>query len=190
MGKLIYSGFTSLDGYVADAAGNFEWAPLGEDALAFINVRESRIGTYLFGRRVYETMAVWETPDVIPGSTAAMMDYVAVWQAADKIVYSRTLSEAAAARTRIERSFDPDAVRAIKTAATRDLGVGGAALAAQAIRAGLVDEYHQLIAPVIAGGGTRYLPDDVRVPLELVDQRRFEHGLIYLQYRATNRAPE
>lgn len=186
MAKLIYSGFTSLDGYVADAAGSFEWTALGEDVLAFINVRESRIGTYLFGRRVHETMAVWETPEVIPGRTAAMMDYVPIWRAADKIVYSTTLEAVTTARTRLERTFDPDAVRALKAAAPRDLGVGGAALAAQAIRAGLVDEYHQLIAPVIAGGGTRYLPDDVTVTLELVDQRRFEHGLVYLQYRATS----
>jgi dihydrofolate reductase len=186
MGRLIYSGFTSLDGYVTDAAGNFEWAPLGEDALSLINVRESRIGTYLFGRRVYETMAVWDTPDVIADGTAAMMNYVPIWRAADKIVYSTTLQAPTTARTRLERTFDSGAVRALKADAPRDLAVGGATLASQAIRAGLVDEFHQLVAPVIAGAGMRYLPPDIEVQLELVDERRFDHGLVYLQYRTTH----
>ncbi|HEX4862481.1 MAG TPA: dihydrofolate reductase family protein [Acidimicrobiales bacterium] len=182
--KLLYSAFTSLDGYVADENGNFEWAELDEEVLAFINNRERRVGTYLFGRKVYETMSVWETPEVIPNPNVAMMEYVPIWQATEKVVYSTTLRTVSTARTRLERTFDADAVRELKAGATRDLAVGGPALAAQAIRAGLVDEYHLLVAPIIAGGGNPYLPGQVRVKLELLDERRFDHGLVYLQYRA------
>src|SRR6185369_4981868 len=163
MAKLIYSGFTSLDGYVADEAGNFDWAELGEDLYAVINNRERQIGTYLLGRRMYETMTVWETPDVIPHPTAGMMDFAPIWQAAEKIVYSTTLQTVSTARTRLERKFEADAVRKLKAGATRGIAVGGSTLAAQAIRAGLVDEYHLLIAPVIAGGGNPYLPVKVSV---------------------------
>ncbi len=184
MAKLIYSGFTSLDGYVADETGNFDWAELSEEVFAFINNRERRIGTYLFGRKVYETMAVWETPEVIPDLPAAALEYVPIWQAAEKIVYSTTLQTVSAARTRLERKFDEDAVRELKAGATRDVGIGGPALAAQAIRAGLVDEFNLLIAPIIAGGGNPYLPDKVHVKLELVDERRFENGLIHVRYRS------
>ena len=184
MAKLIYSGFTSLDGYVADEAGNFEWAELDEEVLDYINRRERRVGTYLLGRRMYETMAVWETPDVIPNPTAAMLEFVPIWQAAEKIVYSTTLQTVSMAKTRLERRFDADVVRDLKVGATRDLAVGGPALAAHAIRAGLVDEYHLLIAPVIAGGGNPYLPDKVPVKLELLDERRFDGGLVYVQYGA------
>lgn len=185
MAKLIYSAFTSLDGYVADANGNFDWAELDEEVFAVINDRERRNGTYLLGRRMYETMAVWETPDVIPDPTSAMLEYLPIWQAADKIVYSTTLQSVSAANTRLERTFDADAVRELKAGATRDIGVGGPALAAQAIRAGLVDEFHLLVAPIIAGGGNPYLPDQVPMKLELLDERRFDHGLVYLQYRAS-----
>lgn len=186
MAKLIYSAFTSLDGYVADETGNFEWAELDEEVHALINDRERQNGTYLFGRKVYETMAVWETPEVIPNPTKGMLEYVPIWQAAEKIVYSTTLQRVSTAKTRLERKFDADAVRKLKAGATRNIGVGGPTLAAHAIRAGLVDEYHVLIAPVIAGGGNPYLPDKVRVKLELLDERKFANGLVYVRYRAAN----
>jgi dihydrofolate reductase len=184
MAKLIYSAFTSLDGYVADENGNFNWAELNEEVYAYINSRERQIGTYLFGRKVYETMAVWETPDVIPHRTAAMLEYAPIWQAAEKIVYSTTLQTVSTARTRLERKFEADVVSELKTRATRDLAVGGPALAAHAIRAGLVDEYHLLIAPIIAGSGNPYLPGKVQVKLELLGERRFDNGLVYVWYRA------
>src|SRR6185369_4709919 len=163
MAKLIYDAFTSLDGYVADENGNFNWAELDEEVYAFINRRERQIGTYLFGRKMYETMAVWETPDLIPHLPAAALEYAPIWQAAEKIVYSTTLQTVSTARTRLERKFEADAVRKLKAGATRGIAVGGSTLAAQAIRAGLVDEYHLLIAPVIAGGGNPYLPVKVSV---------------------------
>ena len=184
MAKLIYSAFTSLDGYVADETGNFEWAELDEEIFTFINNRERRVGTYLFGRKMYETMAVWETPDVIPDPTPAMLEFVPIWQAAEKIVYSTTLETVSMANARLERKFEPDVVRKLKAGATRDIAMGGPTLAAHAIRAGLVDEYNLLIAPIIAGSGNPYLPDNVRVKLELVDERRFDNGLIHVQYRA------
>ena len=184
MAKLIYSGFTSLDGYVADETGNFHWAELDEEVHAFINSRERRVGTYLLGRRMYETMAVWEMPDVIAHLPAAALAFTPIWQAAEKIVYSTTLQSVSMAKARLEQTFEVDAIRELKAGATRDVAVGGAALAAHAIRAGLVDEFHILVAPIVAGGGNPYLPGDVRVPLELLDERRFNHGLVYLQYRA------
>lgn len=182
MAKMIYSAMTSLDGYVADEDGNFEWAELDEEVLAYINERERQNGTYLFGRKVYETMSVWETPDVIP-MTGVALEYVPIWQAAEKIVYSTTLQTVSTAKTRIERKFDADAVRELKERATRNIGVGGPGLAAHAIRAGLVDEFHLLIAPVVAGSGNPYLPGNVALKLELLDERRFGNGLVYLQYR-------
>jgi dihydrofolate reductase len=184
MAKLIYSAFTSLDGYVADENGNFDWAELGEEVYAFINDRESQNGTYLFGRKMYETMAVWERPDVIPHLPATALEYAPIWQAAEKIVYSTTLQTVSTAKTRLERKFDADVVRELKVGATRDVAVGGPALAAHAIRAGLVDEYHLLIAPIIAGSGNPYLPVKVRVKLELLDERRFDNSLVYVRYRA------
>jgi dihydrofolate reductase len=183
MAKLIYSAFTSLDGYVADETGNFEWAELDDEVFAFINNRERQNGTYLFGRKMYETMAVWETPEVIP-LTGAGLEFTPIWQAAEKIVYSTTLQTVSTANTRLERTFDADLVREIKARATRRVSVGGPALAAHAIRAGLVDEYHLLVAPVIAGGGNPYLPGDVAVKLELLDERRFDNGLVSLRYQA------
>ena len=183
MAKLIYSAFTSLDGYVADETGNFEWAELDEEIQAFINDRERRVSTYLFGRKVYETMAVWETPEEIPHPNAVMLEYVPIWQAAEKIVYSTTLQAVSAPKTRLERRFDADVVRELKAGATRDIAVGGPALAAHAIRAGVVDEFHLLIAPMIAGGGNPYLPGKVRVKLEHLGERKFNHGLVYAFYR-------
>jgi dihydrofolate reductase len=171
MAKLICDAGTSLDGYVADEAGNFDWAVPDEEMQAFVNDRERRVGTYLFGRKMYETMAVWETPEMLPHLTPAMLEYAPIWQAAEKIVYSTTLQTVSTAKTRIERRFDPDMVRELKAGATRDIAVGGPTLAAHAIRAGLVDEYRLLIAPIIAGGGNPYLPGKVAVKLELLDER-------------------
>jgi dihydrofolate reductase len=157
MAKLIYDAFTSLDGYVADEAGNFDWAELLDaEVFAFINSREKQIGTYLFGRKMYETMAVWETPDVLRHLTAAALEYAPIWQAAEKIVFSTTLQTVSTAKTRLERRFEADVVRELKAGATRDIAVGGPTLAAHAIRAGLVDEYHLLIAPIIAGSGNTF----------------------------------
>ena len=184
MAKLIYDAFTSLDGYVADEASNFDWAELGEEVHAFINSREKQIGTYHFGRKMYETMAVWETPDVLRHLKAAALEYAPIWQAAEKIVYSTTLQTVSTAKTRLERRFEADVVRELKAGATRDIAVGGPTLAAHAIRAGLVDEYDLLIAPIIAGGGNPYLPGKVKVKLELLDERRFDNGVVHVRYRA------
>jgi len=184
MAKLIYAAFTSLDGYVADETGNFDWAELDEEVHAFINNRERQKGTYLFGRKMYETMAVWETPDVFPHRTAAVLEFAPIWQAAEKIVYSTTLQTVSTAKTRLDRKFEVDVVRELKAGATRSVAVGGPALAAHAIRAGLVDEYHLLIAPIIAGSGNPYLPGKVAVKLELLDERRFDNGMVHVRYRA------
>jgi dihydrofolate reductase len=190
MAKLIYSGITSLDGYIADASGNFDWAAPDLQVHAFINDLERPIGTYLYGRRMYETMVFWETADTLPDPPAAVRDYTSIWQAADKVVYSATLGATSSARTRLERTFDPDAVRQLKADATRDLSIGGSHLAAHAIAAGLVDEYHVFVTPVIIGGGTPFLPDRVRVQLELLDEQRFDGGVVHLHYRAASTAPE
>jgi len=183
MAKLIYSAITSLDGYVADENGNFDWAAPDEEVHAFVNDLERPVGTYLYGRRMYETMRVWESmprddqPD-------AVRDFAEIWRAADKIIYSKTLEEVSSARTRLERDFDPDAVRAMKAVTDADISVGGPDLAAQAIAADLVDEYHLFLTPVVVGGGTRSLPNDVRLQLELLDERRFDSGVVYLCYRS------
>jgi dihydrofolate reductase len=182
MTKLIYSSIGSLDGYVADEHGNFGWAAPDEEVHAFVNDLERPVGTYLYGRRMYRVMVAWETPEAFADQSSVMLDYAQIWQAADKIVYSRTLEAVASTRTRIERDFDPDAVRQLKESADRNISVGGPELAAQAIRAGLVDEYHLFVAPVVVGGGTRALPDGVHVELELVDERRFARGFVYLHY--------
>jgi dihydrofolate reductase len=150
---------------------------------AFVNDLERPVGTYLYGRRMYETMVYWENPPDVAERQSVAHDFAAIWQAADKIVYSRTLQTASSARTRIERAFDPEAVRQLKATAARDLAVGGADLAAQAIAAGLVDEYHLFLVPVVVGSGKRALPDDVRLDLELLDERRFRNGTVYLRYR-------
>ena len=184
MAKLIYSLLTSLDGYVADETGNFDWAEPDEEVHSFINSLQRQIGTYLFGRKMYETMAVWETPDVLPPLMPVILEYAAIWQSAEKIVYSTTLQTVSTARTRIERRFDPDGVRELKAEATRDVAIAGPALAAHAIRAGLVDEYHLLIAPIIVGGGNPFLPGKVPVKLELLDERRFDNGMVHVRYRA------
>jgi dihydrofolate reductase len=180
VGKLVYSMIASLDGYVADASGNFDWAAPDEEVHAFVNDLERPVGTYLYGRRMYEVMAAWET---VADRQPVMRDFADIWRSADKIVYSRTLDAAPTAKTRIEPSFDPDAVRRLKESTERDISVGGPGLAAHAIAAGLVDEYHALLTPVVVGGGTRALPDGVHLSLELLDERRFSSGVVYLRYR-------
>ena len=184
MARLIYSAIGSLDGYVEDASGKFEWAAPDEEVHAFVNELERPIGTYLYGRRMYETMVLWETVDPDGDWPAVAREFAAIWQAAEKVVYSRTLAEPASARTRIERDFDPDTVRQLKATAARDISVGGPGLAAAALRAGLVDELELFLARVVVGGGLRALPSDLRLQLELVDQRGFPSGMVYLRYRA------
>ncbi len=187
MAKLIYSAIASLDGYVADEAGEFDWAAPDEEVHAFVNELERPAGTYLYGRRMYEVMAPWETMP-LAGEPPAMRDFAEIWRAADKIVYSGTLEAASTARTRIEREFDPDAVRQLKATAGRDLTIGGPELAGQALRAGLVDELQLFLVPVLVGGGKQALPDGVRLELDLVDERRFGDGTVYLRYEMRRRA--
>ena len=183
MAKLIYSAITSLDGYVTDEDGNFNWAAPDEEVHRFINDLERSVGTYLYGRRLYEVMVDWETAHTLADQSPSMQDFAAIWHAADKIVYSRTLDTVSSARTRIERDFDPEAVRQMKASAGRDITMGGANLAAQAIAAGLVDECHLFIVPIMVGGGTQCLPNNVRLKLELLDERRFGSGVVHLRYR-------
>jgi dihydrofolate reductase len=182
MAKLIYSSISSLDGYVADEEGNFDWAMPDEEVHAFVNDLERPVGTYLYGRRMYETMVYWETAHFLDGQTHLEQDFAAIWQAADKIVYSKTLESVSSARTRIERDFDVQAVRQIKAAAGRDLTVGGPNLAGQAIKAGLVDEFHLFVTPVLVGGGKQSLPNNVLLRLRLLDVRRFGNGVVHLHY--------
>ena len=179
---LIYSALTSLDGYVADRDGNFDWAAPDEDVHAFVNDLERPVATYLYGRRMYEVMVAWETMD-LEGEPAPIVDYAGIWRAADKVVYSTTLAEPSSARTRIERTFDPDSIREMKASGDRPMSVGGPTLAAEALRAGLVDECHAFLVPVVVGGGTTWLPDDLHLTLELLDERRFANGTVYLHYR-------
>lgn len=183
MARLIYSAIASLDGYVADEDGNFDWAAPDEEVHAFVNELERPVGTYLYGRRMYETMIFWETVDTGP-EPQVMRDFAEIWRGADKVVYSRTLDEAPSAKTRIEREFDPGAVRELVDSASRDVAVGGAELAAETFRAGLVDECQLFLAPVIVGAGKRALPEGVFARLELLDQRRFDSGFAYLRYEA------
>jgi dihydrofolate reductase len=182
MAKLIYPTISSLDGYVADESGKFDWAKPDEEVHTFVNDLERPAGTHLYGRRLYEVLVAWETMHERPDQPQVILDFAEIWQAADKIVYSRTLETVSSAKTRIEREFDPEAVRELKATSERDLLIGGPELAAEAIRAGLVDEYHLVVAPVVVGGGKRALPDGVRVDLELLDERRFASGFVYLRY--------
>jgi dihydrofolate reductase len=178
--NLIYSTITSLDGYVADKDGDFDWAAPDEEVHAFVNDLVRKVGAYLYGRRMYEVMRYWET--ALADRPSVEQDFAQIWRAADKVVYSRTLETVSSARTRIERDFDPEAVRRMKTQAERDIGVGGPDLAAQAFKAGLVDECHLFVTPVVVGGGKRSLPRNVRLELELLDERRFEGGVVHLHY--------
>jgi len=189
MARLIYFTIQSLDGFIEDADGHFGWAEPDEEVHQLVNDLLRPVGTYLYGRRMYETMAAWETEPALATATPVTSDFAKIWQAADKVVYSTTLDRPVTARTRIERSFDPDAVRDLKASADRDLGIGGADLAAQALRAGLVDELDIVLAPAVVGGGKRAIPDGVRLGLELVDQRRFPGGMAYLSYRVTGPGP-
>jgi dihydrofolate reductase len=185
MAKLIYTTIASLDGYVADADGKFGWAEPDEEVFRFVNELERPIGTYLFGRRMYEVMVYWETAHTAVGLPPVEREFAAIWRAASKIVYSRTLTQASSVRTTIEQEFDPEAVRRLKAEARQDITVGGPHLGAEALRAGLVDEYHLLIAPVIVGAGIAALPSDLRIGLDLLDERRFAGGMVHLHYRIT-----
>jgi dihydrofolate reductase len=180
MGRLIYSTIASLDGYIEDRNGKFDWAAPDEEVHRFVNELERPIGTYLYGRRMYATMVYWET---VHDRAAHIQDYAEIWRAADKIVYSKSLDAVSSDRTRLERSFEPDAVRRLKSGG--NISVGGAALASEALRAGLVDEYQTFVAPIVVGGGKRALPDDIQLELELLDERRFGNGTVYLRYGVT-----
>jgi dihydrofolate reductase len=223
MAKLVYSAIASLDGYVADEDGNFDWAVPDEEVHAFINdlarplqrfalllarfpvaayflprstsartqvcplccgsnVLQTAVGINLYGRRMYEVMVFWETAHSLPDQPPVMLDFAQIWPAADKIVYSKTLQAVSTAKTRIERDFDPEAVRQMKAQAGRDISVGGPELAAQAFKARLIDECYLFVAPMVVGGGKRSLPDNVRLKLELLDERRFDNGMVYLHY--------
>jgi dihydrofolate reductase len=181
--NLIYSALTSLDGFVADESGNFDWAAPDAEVHAFVNDLERPAGTYLYGRRMYDVMAAWESDDIVVGQPPVIADYAAIWRAADKIVYSRSLELVSTARTRIERVFDPEAVRSLKADAAGDLSVGGPELAAQALRAGLVDEIRLFLNPIVIGRGNPSLPSNIRIPLHLVDGHRFGNGVVYVRYR-------
>lgn len=184
MAKLIYSAIMSLDGYIEDDEGKFDWAAPDDEVHGFINDLMRPVGTHLYGRRMYETMIAWENPDTPEFESPIMQDFAALWKAADKIVYSKKLQTIRSARTRAERDFKPDVVARMKAASERDIVVAGPALAAHAFRAGLVDECHLFVTPILVGGGKQALPDDVRLPLELLDEHRFESGMVYLRYRA------
>jgi dihydrofolate reductase len=185
MPKLIYQAIASLDGYVEDDDGNFDWAAPDGEVHAFVNDLERPIGTYLYGRRMYETMAFWETAGVGIDQSAVSRDFAQIWRAAEKIVYSRNLETVSSARTRIERDFDPDAVRRLKETSTADITIGGPELAGRALALGLVDECHLFLGPILVGGGKRALPDQFRAQLELLDERRFRNGVVHLRYRVS-----
>jgi dihydrofolate reductase len=184
MASLIYSALASLDGYIADEDGNFDWAEPDEEVHTFVNELERPVGTYLYGRRLYEVMVSWGDAEALADQPPFIQEFGEIWRAADKIVYSKTLEAASSARTRIERDFDPEAVRKLKAAAERDMLVGGPELAAHAFAAGLVDECHLFLAPIIVGGGKQGLPDHVRLQLELLNERRFGNGTVFLRYGA------
>ena len=190
MGSLIYSAIASLDGYIEDEDGTFGWAEPDEEVHRFINELERPVGTYLYGRRMYETMLAWETESALAEQSPFMRDFAEIWQAAEKVVYSRTLTATPTKRTRIERDFDADVVEMLKSTAERELTIGGAELAAHAFRDRLVDEVHLFVAPVVVGGGKRCLPDAVRLDLELLDERRFDGGMVFLRYGATRPVAE
>ena len=185
MAKLIYSAIASLDEYVEDEQGKFDWAAPDAELHAFVNDLERGIGTYLYGRRMYETMVFWETVSTGPDQPAVSRDFAGIWRAADKVVYSRTLESVSSATTRIERDLDADAVRRLKQSSAADITVGGAELAGQALAMGLVDELQLFLAPVVVGGGKRALPAGLRARLELLDEHSFRSGVVYLRYRVS-----
>ena len=183
MAKLIYASNMSLDGWTEDARGAFDWAPPDDDVFVSTTDLMRSAGTYLYGRRLYDTMAVWETEPALAAQSDLGRDFANAWQAADKVVYSRSLPSVSTQRTRIERELDPGGIRRLKAESSRDISNGGPGLAAQAIAAGLVDELHLLVTPIVVGGGTRSLPDGVRWELELLDEHRFAGGFVHLHYR-------
>jgi dihydrofolate reductase len=183
MGKLIYSAIASLDGYVEDRHGNFDWAAPDEEVHTFVNEMERPVGTYLYGRRMYETMRYWETAHTLPDQPPYARDYTRIWQAADKVVFSRTLPSVSTTKTRLERAVEPDAIRRLKMSDNRDVSVGGADLAGQVLAADLVDQLHVFAVPVVVGGGKRWLPDDVQRELTLIETRRFASGVVFLSYQ-------
>lgn len=189
MGKLIYSAIASLDGYVEDSRGNFDWAEPDAEVHAFVNELERPLGTYLYGRHLYEKMVAWETIDTGPEQEPAVREYAEIWRAAEKVVYSRTLDRVHSERTRIEQVLEPAEVRRLKAASERDLSVGGAELAGEAIDAGLVDEIRLLLMPVTVGGGRPALPREAALELELRDVRRFSAGAVHLRYRVRDHGP-
>jgi dihydrofolate reductase len=182
VGRLIYAAIASLDGYVEDEQGSFDWAAPDEEVHSFVNDLERPIGTHLYGRRMYETMVFWETAGSEEDQAAVARDFAAIWQAAEKLVYSRTLQTVSSANTRIEPEFDPSVIRQLKESSVRDISIGGAELASEAIAAGLVDECHLFLCPIIVGGGKPALPRDVCTHLELLTERRFRSGVVHLQY--------
>ena len=182
MANLIYSAIASLDGYIADVDGKFDWAEPDDEVHAFINDLDRPIGTYLLGRRMYEVLVYWDDPPALDQQPSYVQEFAQIWQAAEKIVYSRTLETVSTARTRIERHFDPEAIRQLKAQSERNITVGGPDLAAQAIRAGLVDEYELFVVPVVVGAGKQFLPSNARIDLELLDERRFRNGTVFLHY--------
>ena len=182
MAKLIYSAIASLDGYIEDEQGKFDWAAPDEEVHAFVNDLERPIGTYLYGRRMYETMVFWETAGAGGSQAAVIRDFAEIWRAAEKVVYSRTLERPSSARTRIEHDFDAGAIKRLKESSDRDISIGGAALAGEAFAAGLVDECHLFLHPIVVGGGKRALPDNLRARLELLAERRFRSGVVHLHY--------
>jgi dihydrofolate reductase len=183
--RLLYVALTSLDGYIEDKNGNFDWAAPDDEVHRFINDLTRPIGTFLYGRKMYETMVVWESIHALPDQSPVMLDFAEIWQSADKIVFSTTLASASSARTRIEEGFNPEAIRRLKSDLNQDIAIGGADVGGQALRAGLVDECHFFISPVIVGGGKHGLQGDLRLNLELLEERRFGSGMVYLRYRTT-----
>jgi dihydrofolate reductase len=184
MARLIYSAITSLDGYVSDEGGNFDWGKPDEEMHSYLNSLERSVGTYLYGRRMYEVMVYWEDPPGLADAPAYIQEFARIWKSADKVVYSTTLDTPSSAKTRIERRFDPAVVRRMKVGADRDISVSGPSLAAHAIESGLVDEYDLFIAPIVVGGGLKALPDGVRQELTFLDERRFGSGFVHLRYRS------
>ncbi|MCB0032383.1 MAG: dihydrofolate reductase family protein [Anaerolineales bacterium] len=182
MAKLIYSMIMSLDGYVEDAQGDFNWSAPDEEVHAYINKLALSLGTYLYGRRMYETMVYWETAHTLPDQSSVELDWARQWQAAEKIVYSTTLTEPHSQRTRIERVFDPEAIRQLKATTKYNISVDGPTLAAQALRAGLVDELQMIMCPVIVGGGKRFFPEGVQPNLDLIEEQHFDNGVVFLRY--------
>lgn len=183
MAQLIYSAISSLDGYIEDIDGRFDWAMPDEEVHTFVNNLERGAGTHLYGRRMYETLMVWETDPDLAAESPLMRDFAEIWQAANKIVYSKTLEAVPTRKTQLERTFDPEAIRQLKAASEHDILIGGPELAAHAFRAGLIDECHLFLTPIIVGGGKPSLPDNVRMDLKLLEERRFGNGMVFLRYR-------